>query len=86
MQNAEHSAILSTFIKLPIVIKIFVLSILSGRFTHDLLYVYFDYCLNMLFGAEKKLLPDTIFRYAPKIYVGENSFFGGYFFFMYTSL
>ena len=48
---------------------------LSGRFTHDLLYVYFDNCLNMLFGAQKKLLPDTVFRYAPKIYVGENSFF-----------
>ena len=28
----EHSAILLTFIKLPFVIKIFVLSILSGRF------------------------------------------------------
>ena len=27
----EHSAILSTFIKLPFVIKIFVLSIFSGR-------------------------------------------------------
>ena len=27
MQNAEHSAILSTFVKLPLVIKIFVLSI-----------------------------------------------------------
>ena len=28
-----HSAVPSTFIKLPVVIKIFVLSILSGRFT-----------------------------------------------------
>ena len=34
----EHSAILSTFIKLPYVIKIFVLSIFSGRFTQALLY------------------------------------------------
>ena len=31
--QGEHSAILLTFIKLPFVIKIFVLSILSGRFT-----------------------------------------------------
>ena len=40
MQNAPRgaSAILSTFMELPFVIKIFVLSILSGRFTHVLLY------------------------------------------------
>ena len=34
----ELSAILSTFVELPFVIKIFVLSILSGRFTYVLLY------------------------------------------------
>ena len=39
MLQGEHSAIRSTFIKLPFVIKIFVLSILSGRFTQVLLYV-----------------------------------------------
>ena len=39
MLQWEHSAILSTFIRLPFVIKIFVLSILSGRFTQVLLYV-----------------------------------------------
>ena len=33
MLQREHSAMLSNFIKLPFVIKIFVLSILSGRFT-----------------------------------------------------
>ena len=33
LQEAEHSAIFLTFIKLPIVIKIFVLSTLSGYFT-----------------------------------------------------
>ena len=38
MLQREHSAILSTFIKLPFVIKIFVLSILSGLFTQVLLY------------------------------------------------
>ena len=32
MLQGEHSAILSTFIKLPFVIKIFVLSILEWRF------------------------------------------------------
>ena len=40
MLTIEHSAILLTFIKLPIVIKIFVLPMfLSGRFTQALLYV-----------------------------------------------
>ena len=38
--EGEHSAILSTFIKLPFVIEIFVLSILSGRFSKVLLYVF----------------------------------------------
>ena len=43
LQNAplaprEHSAILLTFIKLPFVIKIFVLSILGGCFMQVLLY------------------------------------------------
>ena len=33
MLQGEHSAILLTFIMLPFVIKIFVLSILSGCFT-----------------------------------------------------
>ena len=37
MLQGEHSAILLTFIELPFVIKIFVLSILSGRFTQVLL-------------------------------------------------
>ena len=38
MLQGEHSAILSTFIKLQFVIKIFVLSILSSGFTQVLLY------------------------------------------------
>ena len=40
MQNAprEHSAILSTFIKLPFVVKTFVLSIFCGPFRQVLLY------------------------------------------------
>ena len=36
--EGEHSAILLTFIKLPFVIKIFVLSFLSGCLRHVLLY------------------------------------------------
>ena len=38
--QGEHSAILLTFIKLPFVIKIFVLSIFRGHFTQVLLYLY----------------------------------------------
>ena len=38
MLQGEHSAILSTFIKLPFVIKIFVLSFLSGCLRQILLY------------------------------------------------
>ena len=39
MLQGEHSTILSTFIKLPIVIKIFVLLFLPGHFTQVLLYI-----------------------------------------------
>ena len=39
MLQMEHSAILSTFIKLPVVIEIFVLSILSGRLAQVFLYL-----------------------------------------------
>ena len=38
MLQGEHSAILLAFSKLPFVIKIFVLSILSGCLRHVLLY------------------------------------------------
>ena len=37
--QGDHSAMLLTFIKLPFVIKIFVLSILSGCSTQVLLYI-----------------------------------------------
>ena len=40
MLQGEHSAILSTFIQLPFVIKIFVLSIFEWRFTQNVLYMY----------------------------------------------
>ena len=42
MLQEEHSAILSTFIKLPSVIKIFVLSILNGRLRQVLLNLSFS--------------------------------------------
>ena len=40
---AECSAILLTYIKLQFVIKFFVLSILSGRFTQVFVYIFFDF-------------------------------------------
>ena len=44
--HGEHSATLSTLIKLPFVIKIFVLSILSDPFTQVLLYFIIIYHLG----------------------------------------
>ena len=46
MIQRDHSAILSTFIKIPVVIKTFVLSILNVCFTQGLLHfktVMFDF-------------------------------------------
>ena len=44
MLKREHSAILSTFIKLPVVIKNFCFCLfLSGRFTQVLLCAYDDF-------------------------------------------
>ena len=40
MLLGEHSAILLTFIKLPFIIMIFILSILSGCFTQVLLHLF----------------------------------------------
>ena len=61
MLQWEHSAILSTFIKLPFLIKISVLSFLSGRFTQALLY-----CLSNIFDPlwtrkpQKRVLLQTV--------------------------
>ena len=41
MLQGEHSAILSTFIKLPFVFKIFILSIFEWPLRQVLLYMYF---------------------------------------------
>ena len=48
LQNAprEHSAILSTFIKLPFVVKTFVLSILSDHLRQVLLYTLYGSALE----------------------------------------
>ena len=47
MPQGEHSAILSTIINLPIVIKIITLSIFEWRFIQVLLYIHFlEYMSN----------------------------------------
>ena len=55
MLQGEHSAILSTFIKLPIVIKIVVLSILSGHFTQVLLHFFVVFQLEQALLSQKQL-------------------------------
>ena len=55
MLQMEHSAILSTFIKLPIVIKIFILSIFEWPF-----YTGFSVCLSICRDSgEKRRLQTT---------------------------
>ena len=49
MLQEEHSAILSTFIKLPFVIKIFILSIFEWPF-----YTGFTVALSFQIGEEKE--------------------------------
>ena len=44
----EHSAIFSNFIKLPVVIKNFVVSIFEWPFTHVLLYLKSRLVANMV--------------------------------------
>ena len=54
--SKRHSTILLTFIKLPFVIKVFVMSILSGRFRQVLLYIfYFSFKDN---GIQNGVEPD----------------------------
>ena len=61
MLQWEHSAILSTFMKLPFVIRIFALSILRGRLRQGLLYFHdaslpFDQDVDVEFGTGIALL------------------------------
>ena len=58
MLQREHSAILSTFIKLPFVIKIFIFSILSGRFTQVLLYNTIHYNTVHSYGSKHSTIKE----------------------------
>ena len=63
MLQVEHSAILSTFIKLPIVIKIFVLSIFEWPFYTGFTVVYFHdkgFMLNSNHGMTNRAATDKM--------------------------
>ena len=53
MLQREHSAILSTFIKLPVVIKIFVLSIFERPFDTGLTVFPFFLCMFAIISLRK---------------------------------
>ena len=59
MFHGEHSAILLTFIKLPLVIKIFVLSIFEWPF-YTGFTVYFFLPLENVFALANSAEPDDI--------------------------
>ena len=65
--KGEHSAILSTFIKLPFVIKIFVLYILSGRLRQVLLYIDSFIKLSFVF------LPSNLFLYIKSAFMSKEA-------------
>ena len=52
LQNANNSAILLTFIKLPFVIN-FVLSILSGRYIQVIMYMYLLSVVSAIVGGQE---------------------------------
>ena len=56
--ECSHSAILLTFVKLPFVIKIFVLSIFSGCLTQVLLYIK-SYCHK---DSQKNIIIDSLLK------------------------
>ena len=65
MLQGEHSAILSTFIKLPFVIKIFVVSIFEWPLKTDLLYMQIcvpKYELKYFSNYDKKLEIQKLIR------------------------
>ena len=63
MLHREHSAIFLTFIKLPFVIKIIVLSILTGCLTQVFLYTDFTFFQHSVaFHACLHCLPKYPFR------------------------
>ena len=51
VKSIAESAILSTFIKLPFVIKIFVLSIFEWPVTYVLLYIFVSALISLSHGA-----------------------------------
>ena len=64
MLHGEHSAILSTFMKLPFVIKIFILSIFEWPFytgftVHENLVLI---ALESIQGSDKPAHPDSLTR------------------------
>ena len=59
MLQGEHSAILLTFIKLPYVIKIFVLFIFSGRLRQVLLYNTYHNLNGHLNGYNANVLSES---------------------------
>ena len=70
MLQGEHSAILSTFIKLPFVIKIFVLSIFEWPFKTVFSVHVFIVCLFDLI----LYVPSTFFSYIGTGLAGLNQF------------
>ena len=83
MLQGEHSAILSTFIQLPFVIKIFVLSILELPFTQVLLYMMYlskvnNYAsLKAVFRPMKKALNCRVNHDQLPAMAQESPAFGG---------
>ena len=75
MLQGEPSAILSTFIKLPFVIQIFVLSILNGRFTQVLLYNIFEWLISCDTSIYTMGHPGFIVCNCMKNYIGLKAFF-----------
>ena len=75
-----YSAILSTFIKLPFVIKILVLSIFSGRFTlaaADLDFFLFDYMLSLSDNSQTDIIEafNSTSRYFDDLINIDNPYF-----------
>ena len=63
MLQGEHSAILSTSIKQPFVIKIFVFYFLNGRIKQGLLYNSFIFCLILILHDYNKGLHFSLFNF-----------------------
>ena len=77
MLQGEHSAILSTFIKLPFVFKTYVLSILEWPFyTGFTVHLYFEYETSEAYispyisaGLSKPLLLDNVYHVLANLFL-----------------